>query len=79
MSEVKLNTFQVGDDTYEVAKFNEDAKRSFVLLIEVNKERAALNLKSEVLSMAAQGYTSVISNQLSEDMKVSSKETEKIQ
>lgn len=79
MSEVKSNTFQLGDDTYEVAKFNEDAKRSFVLLIEVNKERAALNLKLEVLSMAVQGYTSIISNQLTEDMKVSSEEVEEVQ
>lgn len=69
MSEVKTNTFKIGDDTYDVSKFHADAKRAFVFLIEVNKERAALNLKLEVLSMAAHGFTSIISNQLSDDMK----------
>jgi hypothetical protein len=71
VSEVKVNTFKLGDDLYEVSKFSVEARRSFVYLIEVNKERATLNLKLEVLGMAAHGYTNVISDQLSDDMKIS--------
>ena len=75
MSEAKASAFKLGDDDYNVTLFSDEAKRAFLYLIEVNKERAALNLKVEVLDMAAHGYVNVISDQLTDDMKMSPEES----
>ena len=81
MSEETTATFRVGEDddsaiTYEVSKFSDEGKQAFAMLIEINKECAALQLRLSVLNMSGVGFTKVITDQLSEDMQVASEDSE---
>lgn len=67
-------TFTVGDKTYDVNKFTNDAKVAVVRISRLNAEVNALTEQAEDKKAASVTYKSVIDEQLSDEMLIAEEE-----
>jgi hypothetical protein len=63
-------TYTANDKVYSVEKFNDEGEVAFTLLLETDKELAAVRKTAVKLEMALRGFNTIISEQLTDDMVV---------
>ena len=63
-------TYTANDKVYSVEKFNNEGEVAFTLLLETDKELAAVRKTAMKLEMALRGFNTIISEQLTDDMVV---------
>jgi len=63
-------TYTANDKVYSVEKFNDKGEVAFTLLLETDKELAAVRKTAMKLEMALRGFNTIISEQLTDDMVV---------
>jgi len=63
-------TYTANDNTYAVKKFTDAGQVAFTLILETDKELAAVRKTAMKLEMALRGFNSVIGEQLTDDMVV---------
>jgi|TARA_R110001583_G_scaffold25011_10_gene91008 hypothetical protein len=63
-------TYTANDKVYSVEKFNDEGEVAFTLLLETDKELAAVRKTAMKLEMALRGFNTIISEQLTDDMVV---------
>ena len=61
-------TYTAQDKVYSVKKFNDAGQVAFTLILETDKELAAVRKTAMKLEMALRGFNSVIGEQLTDDM-----------
>lgn len=61
-------TYTAQDKVYAVEKFNDAGQVAFTLILETDKELAAVRKTAVKLEMALRGFNSVIGEQLTDDM-----------
>ena len=63
-------TYTAQDKVYAVKKFNDAGQVAFTLILETDKELAAVRKTAMKLEMALRGFNGVIGEQLTDDMVV---------
>ena len=63
-------TYTAQDKVYSVKKFNDAGQVAFTLILETDKELAAVRKTAMKLEMALRGFNGVIGDQLTDDMVV---------
>ena len=63
-------TYTAQDKVYLVEKFNDAGKVAFTLILETDKELAAVRKTAMKLEMALRGFNGVIGDQLTDEMLV---------
>tara|TARA_R110000796_G_scaffold136149_1_gene252180 strand:- start:2474 stop:2728 length:255 start_codon:yes stop_codon:yes gene_type:complete len=63
-------TYTAQDKVYSVKKFNDAGQVAFTLILETDKELAAVRKTAMKLEMALRGFNGVIGEQLTDDMVV---------
>ena len=68
-------TYTAQDKVYSVEKFDDAGQVAFTLILETDKELAAVRKTAMKLEMALRGFNSVIGEQLTDDMVVEEEDT----